>query len=694
LIREWRFREAVDLLEQTAAGLSAFAPGEARAQLERALADVRLAQRLDAIRLGRPARARGRRDATTAPAYRAAFAEYGLNCDGDPAALGERLAGSPIRDALVAALDDWALEEPDAGRQMQLIRAARAVDPNPWKKQFWEALVRRDVPALRALADRADVNQLAPAALTQLLWWVGVDTPEGEGLARRAQARHPGDFWLNLALATLFYRQADRADKDREALMRTIENYRACVALRPTAGPIFINLGTALYHRGDAADAETAYLRALEIDPGLSLAHTGLGYVLLRRSDSAGARAAFERAITLSPNDPDAHGDLGSCLLARGDLKGAIRAFEKRSALAPRSALARSDLGNVLRQAGDLPRAEAACLQALGLDPTFASAHYNLGLVKWNQGNGLEALVAFSRALELDPKLALAHNSMGAIWSSRGETTTAVTCFRRAIELDPTYAPAHYNLGNALSVQGDLIGALAAYRWAVARDPKLDVGYLALIRTLLNLGRFTEARAIALRVLGLFPSGTPDHDVVLRLLHRSDLMIRLDRQLPAVLLGTVHPASRTEHLAFADLAATRRWYAASARLYEELHRKSPLAANGGAALWRYNAACSAALAGCGQGIDDPAPTTAERTRWRGQALAWLRADLTGHAAQLAGAGSERQRVVRQVLSHWRTDRDLAGVREAAELAKLTVDERHDWERFWAEIDLLLAPTGR
>jgi len=56
-------------------------------------------------------------------------------------------------------------------------------------------------------------------------------------------------------------------------------------------------------------------------------------------------------------------------------------------------------------------------------------------------------------------------------------------------------------------------------------------------------------------------------------------------------------------------------------------------------LWtesRYRAAGCAALAGCGRGADGANLDAAERTRWREQARAWLKADLVVWAKKLAG----------------------------------------------------------
>jgi hypothetical protein len=62
------------------------------------------------------------------------------------------------------------------------------------------------------------------------------------------------------------------------------------------------------------------------------------------------------------------------------------------------------------------------------------------------------------------------------------------------------------------------------------------------------------------------------------------------------------------------------------RFYSEAFADDPKLADDLRTRHRYNAACSAALAGCGQGADADKPDDQERARLRQQALAWLRAD--------------------------------------------------------------------
>jgi serine/threonine-protein kinase len=104
---------------------------------------------------------------------------------------------------------------------------------------------------------------------------------------------------------------------------------------------------------------------------------------------------------------------------------------------------------------------------------------------------------------------------------------------------------------------------------------------------------------------------------------------------------------------------------------------------------RYNAACAAALAGCGQGKDAADLDDAERARWRRQALEWLRLDLAWWGKALDGGKGQARAQVRAWMQHWRSVGDFAGVRDNDALARLPAEERKEWERFWGEVDALI-----
>ncbi len=68
-------------------------------------------------------------------------------------------------------------------------------------------------------------------------------------------------------------------------------------------------------------------------------------------------------------------------------------------------------------------------------------------------------------------------------------------------------------------------------------------------------------------------------------------------------------------------------YVAAARLWGEALELDPKLGDDRRAQHRYNAACAAALGGCGRGKDDPPPSTDEKTKLRRQAFDWLTAEL-------------------------------------------------------------------
>jgi tetratricopeptide (TPR) repeat protein len=126
--------------------------------------------------------------------------------------------------------------------------------------------------------------------------------------------------------------------------------------------------------------------------------------------------------------------------------------------------------------------------------------------------------------------------------------------------------------------------------------------------------------------------------------------------------------------------------AAVARFYAEAFAAAPKVADDPGTENRYNAACAAALAGCGQ-HDGAKLDDAERARLRRQALDWLRADLAAWSQRLEKEPGQARAVVKQKLQYWQQDADFAGVRGDA-LAKLPEAERQAWQQLWADVEAL------
>src|SRR5262249_27015215 len=104
---------------------------------------------------------------------------------------------------------------------------------------------------------------------------------------------------------------------------------------------------------------------------------------------------------------------------------------------------------------------------------------------------------------------------------------------------------------------------------------------------------------------------------------------------------------------------------------------------------RYLAARCAALAGCGLGRDGARLSRAERTRWRQQARAWLRADLALWVKTLDSGSRPDLGLARRMLTRWQVEPDLAGIRELKALGEASAAERNECFALWDEVDVVL-----
>ncbi len=105
---------------------------------------------------------------------------------------------------------------------------------------------------------------------------------------------------------------------------------------------------------------------------------------------------------------------------------------------------------------------------------------------------------------------------------------------------------------------------------------------------------------------------------------------------------------------------------------------------------RFDAACAAALTGCGIGEDVGKLDEQQRAGLRKQAFDWLRAECDAWAEKNRVGKPEEQRLAATAVRSWLNNEDLAGVRDEHALAGLPADERRDWQALWAKAAALAA----
>ncbi len=471
--KEYRYAAAESNLREAGELAASLAPDMADA-VGQAKADLAFVRDLDAIRMYRSTvmlEEGGKYyfDQAKAPGqYRQVFAARGPDVATDPAAAGDRVRKSAVRDELVTALDDWAILEPDTAVRDKVLAALRRADEDSGAAPFRDPAVWADKAKLEALAAKVDLVRFSPGAVVAVADVMARQKADAAQLLRHALSLYPREFLIAFYLGQLL------DDKNPER----VGAYRAARAIRPDNPIVLNNLGDALRVSGDVPGALAAYREAIRLNPDSAPFHVNLGLSLRASGDVPGAIAAYREAVRLDPKLALAHGKLGTALAESGDVPGAIAAYREGVRLDPKFAAAHYNLGLTLRASRDLPGALAAYREAVRLDPKFVRAHNALGTALRESGDLPGALAAYQEAIRLDPKFASAHYNLGTMHFQQMNYPEAIACARAAITADPTHANAHAILGDLLMRTGDMPGARAALTEA-ARLDKRWAGMLA-----------------------------------------------------------------------------------------------------------------------------------------------------------------------------------------------------------------------
>lgn len=653
LQRQGRWPEAKAALEGASSLLGTSPVKGLRERVDQALADANMVAELEETRLRLSDGMKGYETASLSPErmYEQAFRNYGIPLLSlVPEQAAARVRNSDIRDTLVEFLHDWFHWVSDANRD-HLQAVLDLADDDEWRRAFRKALAVNDADKLKALASESEAPVQPPVILSGLCGTLLADgyRPEALALLREAHQLHPGDFWINYLLGHLW---------EQERPQEAVGYLRAAVAIRPGSDQVYTMLGRALRETGDAEGALAAFRRAVALNPNRAGAKD-LARALAPRGGLEEARAVWEKILERDPSDfqqywygyaqlclylgnEEAYRKARKALLDRfADNPGDWRVAERTSL----ACLLLPDSSDDLRRAIELANRTAAAAEST---PESSSPYVRFltGLAEFRQGRPETAVPLLGEAAANLP------NRPGP---------------RLVLSM------AQFQSGSTTEASQALATAVVNYNWNAAQADHTTVWVSHILRR--------EAEALILP------------------------------NLQAFLEGKYQPQENDERLALLGACQSRRLCRAAARLYADAFAADPgladnltrdclrRATQGEQSLadrievlnsaCHYLAARSAALAGCGLGNDGAQLSEAERTRWRKQAREWLQADVNVWSETLRTGSRIARHLGRTILAQWQTDPDLAGLRETAQLAALSVEEREACLALWNEVAALL-----
>jgi tetratricopeptide (TPR) repeat protein len=323
--------------------------------------------------------------------------------------------------------------------------------------------------------------------------------------AREIIAQSPGAAkmsaaeWINLGHAESQHKRYTDAENA----------FRKALEVDPGSANAWANLALLQYSTGRREAAEASIDKALAINPDHVPALSHRAEKLTRDKNYPAARAILERTVVLAPEQVTPWRWLGMVQFATNDYAGAVESYRRATALPAALVEDWVGLGNSCLKTGKLKEAESALKTAERMAPDNNGALIGLAWLYGNLGDN-------QRALEYSERTLAADGSSVHAWSAKGYALIRLTRYdeaeqalETAVRLQPDFANAWINLGQALLMQKQLAKAIYALQRATALAPRAADAHLYLTQAYLASGQFPPARASLNKLMLLQPNSPP-----------------------------------------------------------------------------------------------------------------------------------------------------------------------------------------
>jgi serine/threonine-protein kinase len=235
-----------------------------------------------------------------------------------------------------------------------------------------------------------------------------------------------------------------------------------------------------------AEDCDAAirhFTRAIELDSEFGLAYDGLGACYVNRvfkglggaEDFEKAESAFNRALAIDPNIIEARMLMVFVLLWRGQKQKAREEVARMRREAPNEGVVYFVKATLHRLEGEYDRALRSYDRLVHLDPAaFVVVSYNRALIFLYQGRNEDAMRELDRAASVEPNNPLLRSVRALTMFYRGEIDAAANLLREVLAQNPNLHGVRPCLALCLSKDGNRAAALAELNEDVKRTASVD----------------------------------------------------------------------------------------------------------------------------------------------------------------------------------------------------------------------------
>lgn len=231
-------------------------------------------------------------------------------------------------------------------------------------------------------------------------------------------------------------------------------------------------LGLVYFRVRNIEKAQTAFQKAVELDPGDDISHYHLGMCYVQQRDANDkpkpawfeASQAFAKAVELKPDDWRYNSFLGNSLVMQRNFQSALAPLEKAYANeeGQNDYRVTTDLGMVYQVMNNNEKAIELFEKAISLDPEKHAPYVYLGNLYLTERLYDKALKIADTLIALQPNESRGYSIKGQIQLREKNFAAADASFTKAIQLDPSDASFYYQRG--LAREGQTTASASSYQ--------------------------------------------------------------------------------------------------------------------------------------------------------------------------------------------------------------------------------------
>jgi tetratricopeptide (TPR) repeat protein len=343
-------------------------------------------------------------------------------------------------------------------------------------------------------------------------------------------------------------------------LTGALEKMEEAASAHPPRSQPYTNVGYLQLARGKKAEAEQAFIRAIDVDRHSMPAYLALANFYVGDGRPADAELTLKQAIAIEPRNVLANRALAAFYVTANrtaDAEPYLTMAAEVGGAASRLALA--DYYIMSTRDGDA----RAILERMAASPdTFAPATVRLADIAYRDGRVDQAHAALADVLRRDPKNTTALFTKGRFLLAEKHVPEAIVEIKAGISADPQSVAGHVLLANAYRTSEDFEAAIKEYNEVLKLSPRSAVAQYELARLHLATGRSATSVQFAEAAVRSEPQSGMARLVFARALTVRREFGRAEAELRILQQGSpkssvVHSAMGTLFLATGKIAGAR-----------------------------------------------------------------------------------------------------------------------------------------